>query len=120
MAFAQNLNHLMDICGLTKYKLAKILNCHQTTVQNWLEGSEPQKRSQIALADYFGITVSELMGDALPSPKKENKPTTKGELDNNAISDIKKKMVDLVLDMPDEVLIKWYDLLEAQAAQYNK
>ncbi len=86
MAFAQNLKHLMDIEGLSNYKLAKMLGCHQTTVQNWLDGSVPQKRTQNSIANVFGITVSELMGDDLPFPKNEKKPTREGELDDLAQS----------------------------------
>lgn len=100
MAFAQNLKHLMDIRGLSKYKLAKILDCHQTTVQNWLEGSEPQKRSQLALANYFRITVSELMGDELPYPKNEKKPLPIGE----ELTGIQREAMELIKEMSDEQL----------------
>ena len=69
MAFAQNLVHLMNVHGLTNYALAKKLGCHQSTVQNWIDGSIPQKRTQIAIAEKLGVTVEDLMGDKLPTPR---------------------------------------------------
>lgn len=61
MDFALTLKKLMDERGLTNYQLAKDLDVHPTTVANWLEGKEPRKKTQNQLADYFKITVDELM-----------------------------------------------------------
>ncbi len=102
MAFAENLKHLMDIEGLSKYKLAKILGCHQTTVQNWLDGSVPQKRTQKSIASAFGISVDELMGDTLPVPRKEKKPIFKEE----GLTDLQRKTIELVMTATDEELTK--------------
>ena len=71
MGFAQNLSFLMESRHYTKYKMAKILECSQSTVANLLNGAtEPQRRTKSALATHFGISEDELMGDSIP--KSEN------------------------------------------------
>lgn len=61
MSFAQNLQFFMDWEGLTNYQLAKILECHQSSVKNWLDGAKPQKLMLKSIADHFGITVDCLL-----------------------------------------------------------
>ena len=74
MPFAENLKYLMDAYKLTKYRLAKELGCSQTTISNYLDGiTKPRQKAQKQIADKFGITVKELMGDDLPHIKGENK-----------------------------------------------
>ncbi len=63
MEFAQTLKRLMDREGLSNYQLAKELDCHQTSVKNWLCGSKPQKLMLKNIADYFGVSVDYLLGN---------------------------------------------------------
>ena len=61
--FKQILNDLMIDHGYTKYRLAKELGCSQTTVANWLKGSnEPQPLMYDKIAGAFGVTVDYLKG----------------------------------------------------------
>lgn len=79
MGFAQNLDHLMQMLGMTKYQLAKELGCHQTSVANWLEnGTMPHKRTIEAVASVFGITSTELCADEIPVLRKKEKPAPSG------------------------------------------
>lgn len=64
MDFAQNLQRLMDEQGLSNYQLAKNLDIHPTTVANWLDGKIPRKRTQLLLANYFGVSIDELLGNS--------------------------------------------------------
>ncbi len=76
MGFAQNLDHLMQSRGMTKYQLAKKLVCHQTSVTNWLEnGTVPQKRTLGAIANLFNISIETLCSDDLPDFKQKENPT---------------------------------------------
>lgn len=72
MTFAQQLSKLMDSRSLTNYQLAKDLDIHPTTVANWLSGKIPMKKTLAILADYFGVSVDELIGNA----ENEKKPPT--------------------------------------------
>ena len=83
MGFAQNLDHLMQSRGMTKYQLAKELVCHQTSVTNWLEnGTVPQKRTLGAIANLFNISVEALCSEELPDIEQKEKPAAvSGELD---------------------------------------
>lgn len=82
MGFAQNLDYLMQMRGMTKYQLAKELGCHQTSVTNWLEnGTTPHKRTIEAVASVFGISANELCSDELPDLSKKENPTASGEVD---------------------------------------
>lgn len=75
MGFAQNLDYLMQKRGMTKYQLAKVLGCHQTSVTNWLEnGTTPHKRTIEAIASVFGISTNELCADELPDLSKKEIP----------------------------------------------
>ena len=77
MSFAQTLQRLMDRDGLTNYQLAKALECHQTSVKNWLGGSKPQKLMLKKIADYFGVTTDYL----LTGEQKEKPAAESSELD---------------------------------------
>lgn len=87
MGFAQNLDHLMQSRGMTKYQLAKELVCHQTSVTNWLEnGTVPQKRTLGAIANLFNISVEALCSEELPNiEQKENPAQERAGIDEEMI-----------------------------------
>lgn len=62
MDFSQRLKRIMDERHLTNYELAKKLDIHPTTVANWLDGSEPRKKTMAMLADFFGVSEEWLEG----------------------------------------------------------
>lgn len=65
MNFAQTLEKLMEATEMTNYRLSQKLQCHQTTVAAWREkGAVPRKAMIAAIADVFGITKEQLMGEA--------------------------------------------------------
>jgi len=78
MSFAHNLKYLMDQYGLSNYQLAKELECHQTSVANWLNGTMPQKKMQKEIADYFQVSINQMNSDVEPCPsslhEKEKAP----------------------------------------------
>lgn len=63
MSFATSLCELMQKNGLSSYKLAKEIGVHVSTVTNWKEGNSPKIEHAKAVADYFGVTVDELLSD---------------------------------------------------------
>lgn len=59
--FSKNLNRIMAEEGLTQYKIIKDLKLKKTTVNNWFNGrSYPRHESMQKLADYLGVSISEL------------------------------------------------------------
>lgn len=53
------------------------------TVTGWKNGAKPRGPVLKRLADYFGVTVEELTGEA---PEKKEKPSTAGEIDLSGLS----------------------------------
>ncbi len=97
-------------------KLEVALGFGNGTIGKWknAKGAPPADKLQM-VADALGVTSEYLLNG-----ENENKPILMDELEMGNVSDIKMKMIGLIQDMPDDVLIKWYELLEAQAAQYKK
>lgn len=62
MAFKENLKNLRKQQGLGQKDLAKILSTTIKTVSHWETGyCEPSISQLIALADYFDVTIDELV-----------------------------------------------------------
>lgn len=55
----------------------------RASVTGWGNGATPRKSSLIKIADYFGVTVSELMAGV---GEQENAPAAKGEGSKKAAS----------------------------------
>lgn len=79
------------------------LGFKRSAVTSWKNGALPQVKNRKKIADYFGITVEELMGT-----KKE--PAGMGELD-----DVKKQVVELMDDMSQEEIRAFLTLLKSKA-----
>lgn len=63
MSFATNLCELMQKHELSSYKLAKEVGVHVSTVTNWKDGNSPKVEHVKKVADYFGVTVDDLLAD---------------------------------------------------------
>ena len=60
--FAENLRNLMEKRGMTRYRLSQDLGISPTTACNWADGKNlPDTQSVLKLAEYFGVTVEQLM-----------------------------------------------------------
>lgn len=72
MGFAQNLKYIKKKRNLSNYRIAKLFECSQSSVLNWLEnGVIPHTKTRQKIADHFGITLESLDGDELPVLPKE-------------------------------------------------
>lgn len=89
--------------GKSPAVIAEELGFSNSATTCWKNGSLPRMSSRKKLADYFGITVEELMGT-----KKE--PAGMGELD-----DVKKQVVELMDDMSQEEIDALFTLLKSKA-----
>lgn len=89
--------------GKSPAVVAEELGFSNSATTCWKNGSLPRMSSRKKLADYFGVTVDELMGT-----KKE--PAGMGELD-----DVKKQVVELMDDMSQEEIDALFTLLKSKA-----
>lgn len=63
MGYTANLCGLMEKRGVSSYKLAKNVGVHVSTVTNWKDGANPKIEHLKLVADYFGVTVDELLAE---------------------------------------------------------
>lgn len=89
--------------GKSPAVVAEELGFSNSATTCWKNGSLPRMSSRKKIADYFGITVEELMGT-----KKE--PAGMGGLD-----DVKKQVVELMDDMSQEEIDAFLTLLKSKA-----
>ena len=74
---SENLKNLRKIKGITQEELAIRLNVVRQTISKWEKGlSVPDADTLIKLADFFEVSVSELLGS-----------TVEKEVDSNIIAD---------------------------------
>ena len=60
--FYEKLDRFMNETRMTNYRLAKLLNVHQTTIANWRTGkTEPKVQTVIKIAKAFNISVDDLL-----------------------------------------------------------
>lgn len=64
MTFCERLSSLMqEHNNMSKYRLAKELGVHQTTIKNWIDGiTTPSALDINKIADYFAVPVDYLLG----------------------------------------------------------
>ena len=62
-AFRKRLRELRLEKNLTQQQLGDIFNVDQTTISDWeMRGGEPSYQILIDLAEYFDVTVGQLLG----------------------------------------------------------
>lgn len=61
--FAKNLSRLQADRKETNYRLAKEIGVHQTSIQNWKNGTIPHPKHIQLVAEHFGVTVDDLLAD---------------------------------------------------------
>lgn len=62
---AANLRNLISVRGTTQMEVAELLGISQSSVSKWARAQVmPDLKSIVGLADLFGVTVSEIVGDA--------------------------------------------------------
>lgn len=75
------------------------------TVTGWKDGKIPYERNLKKIADYFGVTVDDLIGD---DSAQQEKPTAQGD----GLSDAKREAVDLIMNCSDDNAEKYLKILK--------
>lgn len=92
MRFAEKLNNLMQEANMSNYRLAKLLNVHQTTVANWRAGkTEPRAELLYRIFDIFNDTKTSFFDFDISLDRFKN-----GEI---SIEDLSAEM-----NMPQEIV----------------
>lgn len=78
--------HLLQLRGLTAYKVSKDTGITQTSLSNWKSGrSTPNAKNLQKLADYFDVSVGYLMGTEELEPNAIDKEKNPIVLDDEAL-----------------------------------
>lgn len=87
------LKSLRENTRISQAELAKRLGVSQSTVGMWESGkNKPEYKMLIKIAEYFNVSVSELIGE-------EEKPIFQGE---NGLSEDEIKLIELFREVPPE------------------
>lgn len=89
MAFYENYVHLCNKIGKSPSAVAIELKLGKPSVTRWKSGTKPRDTTVLKVANYFHVTVDELVGDALPG-EKEKPSAISGELVGNLPEDVQK------------------------------
>lgn len=103
MGFAQNLKYIKKKRNLSNYRIAKLFECSQSSVLNWIEnGVIPHTKTRQKIADHFGITLEALDGDELPVLPKEGIKKETSDQKAEGVSAAKQALLAAIDDLTDE------------------
>lgn len=97
MAFYENYVQLCNEVGKSPSAVAIELKLGKPSVSRWKTGTKPRDTTVLKVANYFGVTVEELMSDT-PSACIKKDPIPK----DGAVSEPKQKLRDLIDGLSDE------------------
>lgn len=97
--FWENYVRLCNQKNRTPNAIAKELKFSSGSVTNWKNGACPQDSSLVKIADYFGVTPSELIGEAEPTSQK--------------LSPVQREAWELIQEMDDETLTRFINAAKA-------
>lgn len=99
MTFYEKYLTLCNKSGKTPSAAALELGLSKTSVNRWKNGGGITDATILKVANYFHVTVDELVGDVLPE-EKEKAPATEGE----GYTEVQKAAIQFVLSLPPEKL----------------
>ena len=102
------LKQVRQLKGMNQKELADALNLSQAAISGYETGKyDPGMKIWKQIADFFGVTVDYLIEDT--SDDKKKSPA-------DDVSEAKKAMHDLVDELPDDKVLKLYDIAKAALA----
>jgi transcriptional regulator with XRE-family HTH domain len=78
--FVENLARIMEQKGMTRYRLAQLVPCSQSTVANWFNGAIPRGLTKARLLEVLGVSDAELFGDNKNSPAPKEGEAERAEV----------------------------------------
>ena len=94
--FYNNYVNLCNIKGLSPSAAAEAMGFKRSVVSRWSKGTQPRQATLQKIADYFGVTVEYLSGEAEEQNKKPGQSNLAG------LSEEKQQLIKVILEMTDE------------------
>ena len=94
--FYNNYVNLCNIKGLSPSAAAEAMGFKRSVVSRWSKGTQPRQATLQKIADYFGVTVEYLSGEAEDQNKKPGQSNLAG------LSEEKQQLIKVILEMTDE------------------
>ena len=94
--FYNNYVNLCNIKGLSPSAAAEAMGFKRSVVSRWSKGTQPRQATLQKIADYFGVTVEYLSGEAEDQNKKP------GQIPLAGLSEEKQQLIKVILEMTDE------------------
>ena len=79
MSFYDNYVRLCSLNGVSPSATAKKVGVDKSSVSRWAKGAEPRRQTVLRVADFFGVSVDELMGEDVSPTIKEEEPVKQKE-----------------------------------------
>lgn len=98
MAFYENYVHLCNKIGKSPSAVAIELKLGKPSVTRWKSGTKPRDATVLKVANYFHVTIDELVGDALSGKKETLDPKIEG------YSELQQAAIQFVLSLPPDKL----------------
>lgn len=103
MSFYENFVRLCNKAGKSPSAVALEIGIQKPTVTRWSNGSTPRDATLIKVADYFGISTQELIGETKKAPAEDGERTVTEE-------DIKAAFWGGEDDLPEDAIAElWED-----------
>lgn len=99
---------------MSNYALAKRLECHPSTIANWIGGTTPQRSKLIQVADVFGVSVEYLTGETDEREIKKEPSPVQGGLTSQQL-----ELIALVAQLSDEDAAVLAAAAKAQIASHK-
>lgn len=103
--FYTNFVKLCNRKGIAPTAAAVEMGFHRSDATRWSKGAEPRRTTLEKVADYFGVTVSDLIGD--DSAQKE-KPTAQGD----GLTEKQKYAIKLIKSTSDDDIDKLIEMFK--------
>lgn len=96
--FWENFNRLCIEKGTSPNAVAKVLSIPSGSVTDWKRGRKPRDATLLRIADYFGVTVSDLLDDPAPTDRMLRLP-----INERTISDEEYEIIVAMRRQPETI-----------------
>lgn len=103
--FYTNFVKLCNRKGIAPTAAAVEMGFHRSDATRWSKGAEPRRTTLEKVADYFGVTVSDLIGD---DPAQKEKPTAQGD----GLTEKQKYAIELIKSTSDDDIDKLIEMFK--------
>lgn len=108
--FHLNYVALCNAIGKSPSAVAEELGLSRATVTHWSDGSVPRQATLQKVADYFGVSVDDLLAEGI-------KKSTTVSGDVSELSDLQREAWDAIRAMDDDTLRAFITLARAKAKE---